>query len=238
MQYESNQSSETSMVFGSPPDHDKSEKKGAFDWFHKRRLDHKERADKRERAKSPPGSSGHLPQPQNLMQPTETFTARGRQSEIPHSTDNTQPKVDKSSDVTPTGTSPTPPVVPSTTASPSSPKPRTPMALRTDLPAALTEPRSVARSPDRNALSPTVGTPSAQRFPTATPPQSTPQPQRPETTATVPQPVQSTSTPSGPHHASSDSTITVTPQTINKEAGSEGPPAENTPSQAPGASAS
>jgi hypothetical protein len=240
MQYESNQSSETSMVFGSPPDYDKSEKKGAFDWFHKRRLDHKDRTDKRERAKSPPGSSGHLPQPQNLMQPTETFTARGRQSEIPHSTDNTQPKVDKSSDVTPTGTSPNPPVVPSTPVSPSSPKPRTPMALRTDLPAALTEPRSVARSPDRNALSPTTTT-FAQHFPTVTPPhaaqsESASQPRastQPETAAPAPQPVPFTTIPSGPHHASSGSTITVTPQTVNQETTSDAPPADNQPSQVP-----
>jgi hypothetical protein len=238
MQYESNQSSETSMVFGSPPDHDKSEKKSPLDWFHKRRQDHKERADKRERAKSPPGSSSHLPQPLNLTQPTEMFTARGRTSDLPYSTDETQPKADRSSDVTPTDTSPNPPAVSSTLAS--SPKPRTPITLRTDLPAALTEPRSVARSPDRNPLSPTTATPPAQRFPSAAPPATANaavlQPQTPtatETTAYAPQSVQSTSSPSGPHHASSDSTNTVTPQTLNRDTAPDAPPADNPLSQAP-----
>jgi hypothetical protein len=231
MQYESNQSSETSMVFGSPPDHEKHDKKSTFDWFHKRRQDHKERLDKRERAKSPPGSSSHLPPPQNLMQPTETFTARGRSSDVPHSTDDTQPKADKSSNVTPTGTGPSPPRITPTSPVLSSPKPRTPIALRMDLPAALTEPRSVARSPDRSPLSPVSAMPPAQRFP-----QTPPQPQRstvPETTAPSPQPVQPGSTPSGPHHASSDSTITVTPQTVNTQAGSDATPAEIQTSHAP-----
>lgn len=152
-QFEPVQGPEGSAVFGSPPDHDKSEKKGAFDWFHKRRQDHRERVEKRERAKSPPGSASYGPLPQNLAQPTENAAVRGRPSDMAHATDETQPKADKSSDVTPTGPSPPP----TARASTSSPKRRSSsMALRTNLPAALTEPISIARSPDRSPLSPVV----------------------------------------------------------------------------------
>ncbi|KNG52413.1 rho-gtpase-activating protein 5 [Stemphylium lycopersici] len=249
-QYESIQGSEASMVFGSPPDSDKHEKKGTFDWFHKRRQDHRERADRRERAKSPPGSSTYLPSPQNLMQSHENLAVRGRPSDMSHPTEGTQPKADKSSDVTPTGTSPTPP--PQAPAK-SSPTPRNgPMALRTDLPAALFEPRSVARSPDRNPLSPIAGK-APQFLPVATSPvanvesvpQSQPQPPteapaQPEALASAPQPAEPTSTPSAPLHASSDSTITVTPQTVNPETSSDAPPADQppSPSQAPAPPAS
>ncbi|KAI4630113.1 hypothetical protein J4E80_001046 [Alternaria sp. BMP 0032] len=229
-QYESNHGSETSMLFGSsPPDHDKSDKKGAFDWFHKRRQDHKERLDRRERAKSPPGSSSHLPSPQNMMNPQESFAVRGRAPDVPPPVEEPQPKADKSSDVTPTGMSPTPPNVPT----PGSPKPRISpaMALRTDLPAALTEPRSVARSPDRNSKSPVTTTPPVQPFAKAPSPlnvDSTHQVEagaatQPEASTTTSEPVQPVSTPSGPLHSSSNSTTTVTPQTVNRETNSDAP---------------
>lgn len=201
LQYDSHQSSGTSMPYGSPPDHDKPEKKSAFDWFHKMRQDHKERGDKRERAKSPPGSASHLPAPQNLMQPPQENPAnRGRSMDIPRSTDNTRQKAEQSNDVTPTESSPNPPIGPLTSASntaavpsasspapgpvESSPKPSgTPVLSSSNLPAALTEPKSVARSPERASVS------EAQPAP-------------------VPQPLQVRS---GSHHASSNSTVTITP---------------------------
>ncbi|KAI4694279.1 hypothetical protein J4E81_006495 [Alternaria sp. BMP 2799] len=232
-QYESNHGSETSMLFGSsPPDHDRSDKKGAFDWFHKRRQDHKERLDRRERAKSPPGSSSHLPSPQNMMNSTESFAVRGRAPDVPPPVEEPQPKADKSSDVTPTGMSPTPPNVPM----PGSPKPRMSpaMALRTDLPAALTEPRSVARSPDRNSKSPVTTTPPVQPFAKAPSPLNVDSTQhveagaatQPEASTTASEPVQPVSTPSGPLHSSSNSTTTVTPQTVNRETNSDASPSD------------
>ncbi|KAL6704300.1 GTPase activating protein (GAP) for Rho1p [Coniothyrium glycines] len=233
LQYDSNQSSETSMMFGSPPDSDKSEKKGAFAWVHKMRQDHRDRADKRERAKSPPGSSSYLHSPQNSMQPPEDFAARGRSMDIPRSTDNTKPKVDQSNDVTPTGSIAVPPAATSKSSEPAAlPAETQPrlgsMALRTDLPAALTEPRSVARSPDRTPISPTVaGTSSQVSFPTWTPEPATfgsaVQNSVPVTAdqsvalgqdvvdQAAPGPIQFSSKPAGAHHASSDSTITITP---------------------------
>jgi hypothetical protein len=238
MQFDTNQSSDSVLFGSSPPDHEKSDKKGAFDWFHKRRQDHKERVDRRERAKSPPGSSSHLPSPQNIMSSPETLTARGRTSEMqtPHSTEETPTKTDKSSDVTPTGTSPTPPNVPAAVSA--SPKPRMSpaMALRTDLPAALTEPRSVARSPDRNPKSPITTMAPAQSFSVLPPPaaaeSSQPTQQQVEVDASMkqqPQPEVETrapevppeqtisKTPSSPMHASSGSTVTVTPMTVEME---------------------
>ncbi|KAH8722434.1 hypothetical protein GQ44DRAFT_570009, partial [Phaeosphaeriaceae sp. PMI808] len=78
LQYDSRQDSDLSTAYGSPPDHDKLEKKGgALDWLHKKMHEHKDRADKRERAKSPPGSSSHMPTPQNLRAPQENSTGRG-----------------------------------------------------------------------------------------------------------------------------------------------------------------
>jgi len=234
------QSSETPMIFGSPPDHDRLEKKGGtFDWFHKRRHEHKDRADKKERAKSPPGSSGFLPPPHSMTQPSETLTVRGWPSDTQHSTDDAQAKGDKSHDVTPTGTSPTPPPGAAT----SSPKPQSPqprlgsMAVRTDLPAALTEPRSIARSPDRSQVSsPVAPKSSSQAFLTTGNGDGAPQaineaPAQHNASASSPQPVESNSTPSGPHHASSNSTITVTPETMKAEAASGAPPADEKPSQ-------
>lgn len=246
LQYDSNQSSETSMMFGSPPDSDRPEKKGAFDWFHKMRQEHKDRSDKRERAKSPPGSSSHLPPPQNMMHPPESFAARGRSMDVSRPTDDTRPKTDKSNDATPTGSSPAPasssveatsaaPAVSSTSpekeinSSPETvtavppPNPRTGYAaLKTDLPAALTEPRSVARSPDRAASSPTVAAPAAQSLPAASLEQSVVA--EPRTLATnaeaqIPETVREeqfvdstppSGKPSGSHHASSDSAVTIT----------------------------
>jgi len=230
MQYDTNQSSDSILFGSSPPDHDKSDKKGAFDWFHKRRQDHKERVDRRERAKSPPGSSSHLPLPQNIMASPESVIARGRTPEMPHSSEETQPKADKSSDVTPTRSSPTPPNVPVAAASPK-PRMSPAMALRTDLPAALTEPRSVARSPDRNPKSPVTTMPPAQSFPVAPAmAQNAEGSEQVEAEAAVTQPesststseaVQTVSTPSGPMHASSGSTVTVTPETVNREMASD-----------------
>lgn len=226
-QFESIQSPDTSTAFGSPPDHDKSEKKGAFDWFHKRRQDHKERVDRRERAKSPPGSSGYLPQAANMAQPTENMATRGRASEVAQSPDETQSKTEKSSDVRPTGPSPTPPP----TAAKSSPSPRTgSMWLRRSLPAALTEPISVARSPDRSQVSsPVVATAPQSLGETAW---SAPSieasvekalqavaevPVQPEALGAASQAVEANQVPSAPIHGSSDSTITVTPQTADTE---------------------
>ncbi|KAF2025339.1 RhoGAP-domain-containing protein [Setomelanomma holmii] len=107
LQYDSHQNSDLSTAYGSPPDHDKPEKKGgAFDWFHKMRQDHKERSDKRERAKSPPGSSSFLPTPSGLRAPQDSSTGRGRSMDIP------RPTAETSQDVTPTGSSPQPPTAP------------------------------------------------------------------------------------------------------------------------------
>jgi hypothetical protein len=95
-QFESDQTLESSMVFGSPPDG----KKGTFDWFHKMRQDHRERADKRERAKSPPGSMSNPPLPQNLTRPRDSFPIRERSADAPRSLSEI------SNDVIPTGSSP------------------------------------------------------------------------------------------------------------------------------------
>jgi hypothetical protein len=102
LQYDSHQNADLSTAYGSPPDHEKPDKKGsAFDWFHKMRNDHKERADKRERAKSPPGSASFLPMPQNLRAPQDNPNGRGR------SMDASRPPPEAgSNEVTPTGSSP------------------------------------------------------------------------------------------------------------------------------------
>lgn len=99
LQYDSHQNTDMTTAYGSPPDHDRPEKKGsAFDWFHKMRSEHKDRSDKRERAKSPPGSSSYLPQPQNLRAPLQEATnGRGRSIDISRGT------AEPSNDVTPTG---------------------------------------------------------------------------------------------------------------------------------------
>lgn len=87
LQYDSHQNTDLSTAYGSPPEHEKTEKKeGAFGWFHKMRSDHRDRADKRERAKSPPGSSSHMPQPQNLKTPPkDSGDGRGRSMDAPRS---------------------------------------------------------------------------------------------------------------------------------------------------------
>ncbi|KAH7552275.1 hypothetical protein BM1_09137 [Bipolaris maydis] len=243
-QYEHGHGSEGSMVVGSPPDHDKSEKKGAFDWFHKRRQDHRDRVDRRERAKSPPGSSNYGPLPQNLGQQSENIAGRGRPSDIPQATEEPQPKADKSNDVTPTGPSPSPP--PQAAANTWSPKRGSnSMALRTNLPAALTEPISIARSPERSPLSPVAAT-VPQSLPGAaassmTNAESVPEakadaPVQSEAAATATPPAsEPKSTPSGPMHASSGSTVTITPQTMNADASSDAPVTEN--AQSPAAAA-
>ena len=234
------QSSETPMIFGSPPDHDRSEKKGTFDWFHKRRHEHKERVDRKERTKSPPGSSSFLPPPHNMTQPSETLTVRGWPSDTQLSMNDAQRRGDMSNDITPTGTSPTPPPAAAANSSPKSqsPQPRIgSMAVRTDLPAALTEPRSIARSPDRSQLSSPVAPKTySQAFPTAGNSDGAPQANHESSaqrnaSASPSQPVELNSTPSGPHHASSNSTITVTPETMKAEASSGGSVADEQPSQ-------
>jgi hypothetical protein len=84
LQYDSHQNADLSTAYGSPPDHEKPEKKGsAFDWFHKMRQDHRERSDKRERAKSPPGSSSYLASPQSLRAPQDSPNGRGRSMDVP-----------------------------------------------------------------------------------------------------------------------------------------------------------
>jgi hypothetical protein len=83
LQYDSHQNADMSTAYGSPPDHEKPDKRGsAFDWFHKMRQDHKERSDRRERAKSPPGSSSYLPSPQNLRAPQDNPNGRGRSVDV------------------------------------------------------------------------------------------------------------------------------------------------------------
>jgi hypothetical protein len=100
LQYDSHQNSDLSTAYGSPPDHDKTEKKGsAFDWFYKMRQDHKERSDKRDRAKSPPGSSSFLPPPHNLRTPQDNPNDRGRSMEA------RRPTGEGSNEVPPTGSS-------------------------------------------------------------------------------------------------------------------------------------
>ncbi|KAH7384048.1 Rho-GTPase-activating protein 5 [Phaeosphaeria sp. MPI-PUGE-AT-0046c] len=85
LQYDA-QAPDPITAYGSPPDHDKSDKKGgAFEWFHKMRHDHRERSDKRERAKSPPGSSSYLPNTQNLRAPQGESQGRGRSMDQPRS---------------------------------------------------------------------------------------------------------------------------------------------------------
>ncbi|KZM20972.1 GTPase activating protein (GAP) for Rho1p [Ascochyta rabiei] len=122
-QFDSQQTSDTSMVFGSPPDGDRSsDKKGTFDWFHKMRHDHRERSDKRERAKSPPGSMSNMPLPQNLMKPREGLPMRDRSTDAPRSTG------EASNDLTPTGTSP---VVPTTSSASERGQQTSPVALNT-----------------------------------------------------------------------------------------------------------
>jgi hypothetical protein len=84
LQYDSHQNSDLSTAYGSPPDSEKHEKKGAFEWFYKMRQDHKGRGDKRDRAKSPPGSSGLLPAPHNLRaQDNSTSMPTGTSSHVP-----------------------------------------------------------------------------------------------------------------------------------------------------------
>jgi hypothetical protein len=83
LQYDSHQNSDMSTAYGSPPEHEKPDKRGsAFDWFHKMRQDHKERSDRRERAKSPPGSSSFMTSPQNLRAPQDNPNGRGRPIDI------------------------------------------------------------------------------------------------------------------------------------------------------------
>lgn len=193
LQYDSNQSSETSMLYGSPPDQDRPEGKGAFgNWFQRKRQDHRERSDKRERAKSPPGSSNHLPPPQSLMMPQDNSKARGRSVDMSGSADRTRPPAEGSQDVTPTGSSPNPPIA----AAASGPPSTGPASSNSFLPSALTEPKSVARSPERASM--------GQPAPADTASQ-------PTGTGLTPQSIQPAPVLSHAHHASSESTATITP---------------------------
>ena len=107
-QFDSQQVPDASMVFGSPPDSDRSlDKKGTFDWFHKMRQEHRERSDKRERAKSPPGSMSNMPLPQNLTKPRENLPFRDRSTDAPRSTGETSNNVThtRGNPAVPTGSS-------------------------------------------------------------------------------------------------------------------------------------
>ncbi|KAF2851370.1 RhoGAP-domain-containing protein [Plenodomus tracheiphilus IPT5] len=233
LQYDSNPSSETSVIYGSPPDQDRSEKNGAFGWFHKMRQGHQERVDKKERAKSPPGSFSRLPPPQSLMQPLTDPTTRGRTMDATHAAENTRPKTDKNNEMTSTGSTaasiaaPVPsssPVPVSATIPPTIPEASEPklrhgsMALRTDLPAALFEKRSVAQSPNRNPASPDATIPASLPTPEPAPLQNAPvgtanseAVTESESVAPASQPFTPPAATSGSHHASSDSSVTITP---------------------------
>ncbi|KAH7377858.1 hypothetical protein BKA66DRAFT_151735 [Pyrenochaeta sp. MPI-SDFR-AT-0127] len=226
LQYDTQQSSDTSMLYGSPPDHEKPEKQGAFGWFNKLRQDHKERGDRRERAKSPPGSFSNPPPPQALMQPPETVAIRGRSIDVPRPVDDSH-KVDKSSDVTPTGANPEPAVVPAAlnanqpvvSALSNPTQPTSLLASNSYLPAALTEPKSVARSPERSSVSQSTDTaPLVKPAVEGSTSQSanTGSAAQPVKTAPAPQPVQPGFTPSASHHASSNSTVTITPSQLQE----------------------
>lgn len=244
LQYDSNQSSEASMVYGSPPDHDRGDKNGAFGWFHKMRHNHQERSDRKERAKSPPGSFSRLPPPQSLMQPLNDPAFRGRPMEAGHSAENTRPKSDKTTDLLYTSSSPAAVAAAAAVPVPSSPvaisipasipelaEPRLrhgSLANRTDLPAALFEKRSVAQSPSRSPLVPDAASSATQSAP-----ESATQNASMDTTtsdalalstneAPTPQSLQPTENTSGSHHTSSNSTATITrssrPTTATKPA--------------------
>lgn len=254
LQYDSNPSPDASVVYGSPPDHDRSEKNGVFGWFHKMRSDHQDRTDKKERAKSPPGSFSRLPPPQSLMQPLNDPASRGRTMETSHVTE----KTDKSDDTTPTGSTPVASTAPGTSSSPvptsppasvpgpgpspdpvpgaSEPKLRHgPMALRSDLPAALFEKRSVAQSPSRNPALPDAVTPASPPTSETAPVENAPV-KEVESEATTQsesataQPLQTATSPSDSHHASSNSTVTIT-------SSSQPPTATTTANPAPGENA-
>ncbi|KAJ4343155.1 GTPase activating protein (GAP) for Rho1p [Ascochyta clinopodiicola] len=183
-QFDSQQTSDTSMVFGSPPDGDRSsDKKGTFDWFHKMRHEHRERSDKRERAKSPPGSMSNMPLPQNLMKPRENLPIRDRSTDAPRSTG------EPSNGLTPTGSSPVAPTASSASET----------GQQTSPVAANTQPQQ--------AVGATVGPPptTASPVPIAIPEESAAQtapvapPLKHEDSATTIQPVsQSTTEPSSP----------------------------------------
>lgn len=211
LQNDGQQALETS-AYGSPPDHDKQEKKGAFEWFHKLRHDHKERSDKRDRAKSPPGSSHNLPSPQNLKQVAEYVPTQGHPVEVSRPVDTPLAQQNMSGDVTPQGRTFPPPGESGTpkTAHPvpevSSPHPLT--APGAGLPPASREIRLVPQSPENSAAgqsidqaTSTLSTMHETRAQSATSKLAA------ETGAISP----TGATPSRPHHGSSESTVTITP---------------------------
>jgi len=252
MQYDSNLGPEASAVYGSPPDHDRADKNGAFGWFHKMRHNHQERSDRKERAKSPPGSFSRLPPPQSLMQPLNDSAFRGRPTEDAQSTDSARPKSEKTFDAFATSSSLAPaaiPVPPSpVTVSipesiPEAPEPRLrhgSMASRTDLPAALFEKRSIAHSPSRSTLSPDTASSAMQSTPESSihnapveiPTSESVLQSANEAPIPAPQPLPPAETRSGSHHVSSDSTATITassrPTTATKTA--DAPPSDDVPS--------
>jgi hypothetical protein len=154
-QFDSQQFSDASMVFGSPPDGDRSsDKKGTFDWFHKMRQEHRERSDKRERAKSPPGSMSNMPLPQNLTKPRENLPIRDRSTDAPRFTSET------SNNVTPIGGNPAVPTGASVseTKQQASPvaanfQPQQPVGTTTGPPPATANPVPVA-IPEESAAQP------------------------------------------------------------------------------------
>ncbi|KAF9700131.1 hypothetical protein EKO04_001768 [Ascochyta lentis] len=183
-QFDSQQTYEASMVFGSPPDGDRSsDKKGTFDWFHKMRQDHRERSDKRERAKSPPGSMSNMPLPQNLMKPRENFPIRDRSTDGPRSTG------EPSNDVTPPGSRPAVPTTSSVSetrrqASPvaSNPQPQQPVGAAIGPPPSTANPVPIA-IPEEPAAQPAPVVPALKHE---------------DSTATIQPPAQNRTEPSSP----------------------------------------
>lgn len=152
------------------------------------------------------------------MQQLSDPASRGRSIEITRGADETRPKTDPLEVVKPTGPNPLAAPTPTPTSAPvpvaSEPEPRNKsIASRTDLPAALFEKRSVAQSPVRSPITPEGSAAAVQpklessRFQVA-------EAQvlgQPATVESAPQPIQSAAMPTASHHASSNSTVTITP---------------------------
>ncbi len=246
---------EASTSYGSPPDHDRHDKKGAFEWFHKLRHDHKERSDKRERAKSPPGSSHNPPIPQNLMQSPERAPGRGRSMDVPRPVGAPQTQQGMASDVRPGVPTQQLPPQPQLQPQPRPQPAQAPIPLdanssvvpqesssypltasNSQLPSALTEAKSIAQQPISGRQTQDT-TPLLQPILKETPAEREVIPAVTEdaNTASAPQTAQPQITPSQPHHAASDSTATVTPNEHGSALAApvSAPPEEERPSDAP-----